>query len=404
MVTNFFSGVLWPAATLRFAALTAGSLFLQWLLFKGAHVLQWGFNSPRTMEGDIELYFQWVEAVLSGRAPYIDFLVPYPPVALLVTLLPGVIARSYIVYLLAYSLLMFVAVGVLFALTESYARLTNQNPKQALGWLTAFLTPLAGLVIWRFDVLVAVTILGALVLLLRGRSGAAGAVAALGALVKLVPALVLAVPILRFHREPRPALRSVLSFVLTVSVAFAGWYAYAGPALAASFRIHSQRGLEFGSLPAGLLLLLGQFVPQSTRLISTNPCICLEVDHAWAPALAAAALPLQALALSLAALWVVFQKQRNDARDLAVLLFAYILTGKVFSPQYLIWTAPFVAFLPRLRWPFLVASILTTAVFPIAFGLIASQVAWPIVALNVRNAILVYCVWLIVKPSSPRVN
>jgi hypothetical protein len=403
-MSNAFRGALWPAATLRFAGLATGALLFEWLLCKGAHLLRWGWNDPRTANSDVFLYFEWLTGIVAGRSPYIDFLVPYPPVALLVTLLPGVFARSFNAYLIAYSLLMFAAAAALFALTESYARLLHKDVKQTLGWLTAFLVPLSGLILWRFDVLVAVTTMGALLLLARARPGAAGSVAALGALVKLVPALVLAVPLLRLHREARPALRSVFFFLLTVATVCAAWFAYAGPSLYISFKIHSQRGLECGSLSAGFLLLLGQFFPQSARLITTNPCICVEVDHAWAPSLAAAALPLQVIVLSLAAIWIFLQRQRNDARDLSLLFFLYILAGKVLSPQYLIWVAPFVAFLPRLRWPFLVACILTTAVYPIGFELLLKQVTWPIVALNVRNAILIYCVWLIVSPTRTQVD
>ncbi len=398
-MANVFRGAIWPAATLRFGGLAAGALLFEWLLFKGAHLLRWGWNDPRTVESDVVLYFEWVTAIVAGRSPYIDFPVPYPPVALMVTLLPGVLARSYSAYLIAYSLLMFAASAVLFALTESYARLLHKDVKQTLGWLTAFLVPLSGLILWRFDIVVAVTTIGALLLLAGARPGAAGSVAALGALVKLVPALVLAVPLLRLHREARPALRSVFIFLLTIAIVCTAWFAYAGPSLYTSFRMHSQRGLEFGSLSAGVLLLLGQFFPQSARVVTTNPCLCVEVDHAWAPSLAAAALPLQAIALSLAAIWIFLQRRRNDARDLSLLFFLYILTGKVLSPQYLIWTAPFVAFLPRLRLPFLVACILTTAVYPIGFDLLRQQVAWPIVALNVRNALLIYCVCLIVSPT-----
>ncbi|MCX6608277.1 MAG: hypothetical protein NTV52_32455 [Acidobacteria bacterium] len=324
--------------------------------------------------------------------------------SLLVTLLPGVLAHSYPAYLAAYGLLMLAATAALFALTESFALHRNRDVQSTLNWLTAFLTPLAGLVLWRFDILVAVTALGVLLLLARARPGTAGVVAAVGALIKLVPALLLALPVLRFRLEPRPALRSVATFAITVALVSAGWFAYAALSLNASFGVHSNRGLEFGSLAAGLLLLLGQLWPLSARLDGSGPCLCLEVRHAWAPALAAVALPIQAFALALSSLWIALRRHRDDARDAALLLLAYVVAGKVLSPQYLIWLAPLVAFLPRLRWPFLAACMLTTIVYPLGFELLLNQVAWPIVALNVRNAILVYCVWLIVSPTSTRVD
>ena len=228
-------------ASLRFAVLACASLVVQWLLYKATYALGWGLNSPRTVEGDVHLFFEWVEAIVAGRSPYRDFPIPYPPVALLVTLLPGTMARSYLAYLAAFSLLMLAASAALFALIEHFARSFNRDARSVRNWLTAFLTPLVCLVLWRFDVLVAVTILGALLLLARARPGAAGVVAAVGALIKLIPALVFVLPFLRFRLEPRPALRSLTGFFVTIAVSFLAWFAFAGPSLYASFRIHSHR-------------------------------------------------------------------------------------------------------------------------------------------------------------------
>ncbi len=391
-------------ASLRFAALATASLLVQWLFYKAAHFLGWVLTSPRKVEGDVLLYFSWVEAMIVGQTPYIDFSVPYPPLALIVTLLPGALARSYAAYLVTFSLLMLVSTAALFALTEAFARQLNRDARTPLNWLTAFLTPLVGLVLCRFDILVAVATLGALLLFARARPGAAGVVAALGALIKLVPALVLVLPLLRFRIEPRIALRSLAGFFITIAVALLSWFAFAGPSLLASFKVHSHRGMEFGSLGAGLLLILGQLYPQSACVDGSGSCLCFEVHHAWAPAMAAAALPLQALALTVSSVWIARRKQPDDPSHAALLLLVYILAGKVLSPQYLIWLAPFIAFLPRLQWPFLAACLLTIAVYPFGLDSLMNQSAWPVITLNLRNAILVYCVWLIVTPASARVN
>ena len=243
-----------------------------------------------------------------------------------------------------------------------------------------------------------------MLLLARARPGAAGVVAAVGALIKLIPALVLVLPVLRFRLEPRPALRSLTGFFVTIAVSILAWFAFAGPSLYASFRIHSHRGLEFGSLGAGLLLLLGQFAPHSVRLVGSNPCICLEVEHAWAPVLSAAALPLQALALSLASVWIALRRDRNDARDAALLLLAYILSGKVLSSSTSSGSRHSSPSYPSSAGPSSPLAFSPPSSTPSASKLLLSQAAWPIVALNLRNAILVYCVWLIVTPAVARVD
>ena len=90
------------------------------------------------------------------------------------------------------------------------------------------------------------------------------------------------------------------------------------------------------------------------------------------------------------------------ARDLAVLLLgtvlllAFILTNKVFSPQYLLWLGPLFAlaygFRPRLApavLALLLASALTQAIFPVFYRQLKELRAPLIVLLNLRNLILV---------------
>jgi len=284
-----------------------------WLIYKAAYPLGGGLTSPRTVAGNVRLYFDWVAAVSNDRSAHIDFPVRSPPNVGLVTLLPGALARGYAAYFAVYSLLVLLSTGAPFALSVSFA---------------------------------------------RARPGAAGVVAAVGALIKLVPALILALPLLRFRREPHAALRSLASFSITLAVG--------------SFKTQSNRGIEFGSLGAGLLRLLGQFVLYFTRVDSSGACLCIEVRHTGAPAIAAAALPIQTLAR---------RRQRDEAGNATLLLLAYVLAGKVLSPRYLLRLAPFVVFRPHHRRLFLAACLLTIAVYPFGLDSIIKKAAWPIVAL-----------------------
>lgn len=86
-----------------------------------------------------------------------------------------------------------------------------------------------------------------------------------------------------------------------------------------------------------------------------------------------------------------------------VLLLAFILTNKVFSPQYLLWLGPLVAVAsgaePRLRPPafaLLLAAALSQAIFPHLYDQLHELRPLPVFLLNLRNFILVAMLaWLL---------
>jgi hypothetical protein len=81
----------------------------------------------------------------------------------------------------------------------------------------------------------------------------------------------------------------------------------------------------------------------------------------------------------------------------ACVLLSFILAGKVFSPQYLIWLLPFVpALTPSVRWFFVLILFLTIAIFPFLFDLLGVFVPLAIIVLNVRNlAVAGFLVYLL---------
>jgi hypothetical protein len=73
-----------------------------------------------------------------------------------------------------------------------------------------------------------------------------------------------------------------------------------------------------------------------------------------------------------------------------------MLTGKVFSPQYLLWIAPLLAVMrgvrrdmDRLFFVFLAAAGLTQVIYPLFYDQLGSMYPAMILLLNLRNALLV---------------
>jgi hypothetical protein len=79
-------------------------------------------------------------------------------------------------------------------------------------------------------------------------------------------------------------------------------------------------------------------------------------------------------------------------------LLVVILSNKVLSPQYLVWLLPFAALLPGPQAMLLVAaSVLTTIEYPILFDELRAIDPFPVLVVNVRNAMLfALFVWILI--------
>lgn len=155
----------------------------------------------------------------------------------------------------------------------------------------------------------------------------------------------------------------------------------------APFTYFLARPFECGSFPASILWLGGHlgypiryiFTYQSLNIVSS---------------LMGVVSPLMLL-LELAGLLYTFWLQWRgkiglyEATLLTVLII--LLTGKVFSPQYLIWVSPFIALIGKTNWKWLITwtlvCALTTFVFPFHFnGILDLDRAYP--AVVARNGII----------------
>jgi hypothetical protein len=92
---------------------------------------------------------------------------------------------------------------------------------------------------------------------------------------------------------------------------------------------------------------------------------------------------------------------RDPIRFSAAAILAFVIGGKVLSPQYLIWLVPFATAIGgragRVARPlFLVACLLTGLLYPWATGSLRSLQTWAFLVLNIRNVALlgVWVIWL----------
>ena len=291
---------------------------------------------------DLYVYEQYARLLHDGRLPYVDFGFEYPPLAAIALWLAGVFGRDAASIEWTFGVLMALC---LVAGQQLAARLAGPGARERLtvAWLLVCAPVLVGAAVrTHFDPLPVAIALGGLLALARERRDLGFLLLGLGAMTKLFPGLlaVVAVVWLCGRGEWRAALRGGAMFAaVVVAVSFP----LAGAGYVDSFRFHLDRPVQIESTPATVLFALGESDVTGTNLrpdrFKSNG---LDGGHAEAVESLFAGL----LVLALAAI-ALLAARRPDARHLVLCgfaaLLAFVTLGKVFSPQYVIWLAPFAA-------------------------------------------------------------
>ncbi len=404
--------------TISFIALQAIAVTFASLMFFPL-VAQW-----HTL--DLSLYYNDSRNLLQGLIPYRDFAIEYPPLALLPFTLPHLAAlqqplrfSDYIQAFLIENVLFSTLIALALAwMTEQRAIL--RPPGLTLALYALFVALSAPLLPWRYDLFPALLTILAFVSVLRGRPAWAGFWGGLGIAAKLYPLVLL--PIFGLYylagRQYRGLIRMILGSALAVLLTLLPFlFAFTAPAQLFSFlSYHSLRGLQIESLPAGAIVLAHTLGLTPAKLEFNYGA--LHLVSPWANA-ALAWLPwMFVVVLSVVAVsaWGRFREEcaadsgRASAETLAAYIFAallaFIVTNKVFSPQYIIWLLPFA---PLLRPPqalvFLAIVVMTIILFPFTYDRLLAMQGLPVVVLNLRNLLVIVLLgWLVIEraPASAR--
>nr|WP_231747324.1 glycosyltransferase 87 family protein [Auraticoccus cholistanensis] len=293
---------------------------------------------------DIPLLYR-LRGLVDGATPYLDSgsypVLEYPvltgallelerlvTVALGAPVGPGLSGDQALVAADLFTGVNVVVLGLLFGVTVAAQVATVPGrPWDAVMVAASPCVMAAGLINW--DLLPVALTAAALLAWSRSRPGVAGALIGLGAAAKLYPLLLLGPLVLLCLRARRG--RDAAATVLAAAGAWAlvnvpvlllapdGWLAF--------WRFNAERGAEFGSLWY-VLALAGQPVP-ALNLVSFG---------------------LLGLACAGIALLALRAPRRPRTGQLAFLVVAaFLVTGKVYSPQYVLWLLPLLV-LARPRW------------------------------------------------------
>ena len=284
-----------------------------------------------------------------GRVPYRDFAVEYPPGALPVFVVPAPFAD----YASAFGWLM-AACGVALVFVVAQVRVRA-------AFFVALAPVLAGsLILTRFDLWPALLATAALAALAAGRHRLGWAFLGAAVAAKLWPLVLVPLALAWSVRRGRP--RAPLAGLAVVLVVFVPFALVAPHGLWESLRGQASRPLQVESLGASILATFGH-----PHVITTHGSQNLAGHGVVAAAFAA----LQAV--SLVALWIAFARgpatRERLLRYAAASACAFVVFGKVLSPQFLLWLIPLVPLVRGRR------GVAATGVLTVA--LVLTQVWFP---------------------------
>ncbi len=300
-----------------------------------------GYGGKIQVYDDVKLYFKDVQPILVGKLPYRDYPVEYPILAMPFFLAPLVFSDQFDGYKHAFvvEMLLVNAVAVwLVARGVADSEGVEKVPGR-LAWYSLVFAVFCPMIVYRFDLAPMLLAFASALWMAKGRMAAGGVAAGLGMLVKLVPGLVI-VPFLARPGAWRLKARCLVASALTVAVGGFGWWCLEGQQISRSFRYHGERGLEIGSLPASAYLVAHKLA--GVWIFTHFDHGSMNVSGPGSGDAARLAPILQGALLVLVAGRARFMASGDEMRFAAAALLAFVLPGKVLSPQYLIWLIPFV--------------------------------------------------------------
>jgi hypothetical protein len=342
---------------------------------------------------DPDIYFRYATMIREGKVPYRDFRVEYPPFSLPLFLAALLVSREVTGFKIAFAAEMLIFNAVAVWLVAAWVERTQgrERVRLRLALYTLFYLFLSRLMVSRYDAAPMLLAFASSTCWFSGLCARGGIAAALGTLMKVFPAVIAPVGLARDLAGPgRSRVRGVIGFVATLMAGSLAWLAIGGGhGVSESLGYQLDRGFEYGSLYSGAQMLAARTIGAEIEVVR---------DHAawssitpWSPRLLPLVLPIQAAAILMICAVFIRREARDGVRYSGAAILAFIITAKVFSPQYLIWLMPFVAVLDgrvarRGAWLF-IAGCAATLIAPALTGSFSRTSLAVILAYNVKNAL-----------------
>lgn len=360
------------------------------------------WSQPRI--SDVPVYQTYAHAMAGGAIPYRDFAFEYPPGAAVPMALARLIPMDY---RRGFSLLMFVALVATVLGVMACAQALVMRDRRIVGaGVAVALTPivLGDLVSTRFDLVLTALLAWTLWAAITQRFRTMWLLLALAVLVKLVPIVLVPVLVVWQRRcTGRLPVRDVALGAAAVLAGFAPFVAVGASGVGRMLRLLAERPLQLESMGGSYLLALRGLagIPIGVRTSYGSQNVAgrgVDVVTAFTTGLQVAVLIAVVVAF-ITTLRTATGPVAPHAMVAAVAttMAAFVATGKVLSPQFMVWllAAGLLVIGPygQVAFAATVSTMLATQLyFPGRYwGLVTMQDA-PIALLVIRNALLVIVV------------
>jgi uncharacterized membrane protein len=322
------------------------------------------------------LFYDYASKIFQGQIPYQDFLVEYPPLSLLFFILPRLAGPGFSLYYGLFLIEIVIFDLIALFVIEDLARRLKLPVWETLFIFTLALVATGPIIINRYDIIPAVMVLLALYAYILGKNRLSWAILAVAVMTKVYPLVIAPVFFIDLlcSRRYKAVIFGGISFAAVCIVIMVPFIVLSPEHFGDFFGYHMQRGLQIESLYSSFLLW-GQVVGTTSVQIDFSYGawnIVSPLADRWV-----AASPFIVVLSLLLVYWCFFRYRRHTdgfgtpaviQYSLAAVAF-FIVTCKVFSPQFIIWLYPMIPLVTgRWRYPswiiYLIIGVMTYYIFP----------------------------------------
>jgi uncharacterized membrane protein len=371
---------------------------------------------------DTSIYYNYSSRIMNGYMPYDDFSAEYPPVAMLIFLLPRLFSgSSYNLFVYWFELEMFLfSCGNILLISFIAWRRWGDIGKlaTALGLYTLFNAIIGFIIAARFDVVAALIILAVVAASISDRKLTAWILVGVGIMTKVVPLFIAPLLLVAHYRRRQkdwlfigPVVAVVAASVIALPFLFAS-----SEGLARAFLYHAERPLQIESSWSTPILIMN-FFGYGVRMFASYGSHNLFTPLSNFFATVSGPVTVIFMCLGYWFFWKRISRREiagdegyfsdQMVRYSALTVVIFIAGGKVLSPQFLIWLLPLMPLIYDRDRNYVLTIFgailfMTQLEFPFFYGELLGLNPAMVILVALRNVMLIWLAITLIRKPVPR--